>query len=97
MYDLVATADVVHHNMTKGVPERLGIDYETLKKIKPDLIYCNTFMYGPEGPLSHLGGQDSLAQAASGLEWQAGPAGRGEPAALVSLRPCRIRRTRSRR
>ena len=77
VYDLVATADVVHHNMTKGVPERLGIDYETLKKIKPDLIYCNTFMYGPEGPLSHLGGQDSLAQAASGLEWQAGPADEG--------------------
>ena len=77
VHELVATADVVHHNMTVGVPERLGIDYETLKQIKPDLIYCNTFMYGPKGPLAYLGGQDSLAQAMSGLEWEAGPAEEG--------------------
>jgi crotonobetainyl-CoA:carnitine CoA-transferase CaiB-like acyl-CoA transferase len=74
---LVERADIVHHNMTKGVPERLGIDYETLRKVKPDLIYCNTFMYGPDGPLSHLGGQDSLAQALVGWEWEAGPAEEG--------------------
>jgi len=69
---LIERSDVVHHNMTKGVDRRLGIDYESLKKIKPDIIYCNTFMYGPEGPLSHLGGQDSLAQAMVGWEWEAG-------------------------
>lgn len=70
-------ADIVHHNMVKGVAERLGIDYQTLSAIKPDLIYCNTYMYGPEGPLSHLGGNDSLSQALTGFEWEQGPAEEG--------------------
>ncbi|HLG66258.1 MAG TPA: CoA transferase [Acidimicrobiales bacterium] len=74
---LVERSDVVHHNMTKGVAQRLGIDHESLRAIKPDIISCNTYMYGPEGPLSHLGGNDSLAQALSGLEWEAGPAEEG--------------------
>ena len=76
---LVANADVVHHNMTKGVAERLGIDQESLAKIKPDIITCNTFMYGPYGPLSGLGGIDPLAQAAAGLEFEAGPVAHGNP------------------
>ena len=74
---LVERSDIVHHNMTKGVAERLGIDHHTLSKIKSDIISCNTYMYGPEGPLSHLGGNDSLAQALCGFEWEAGPAEEG--------------------
>ena len=77
VHRLVAQSDVVHHNMAKGVAERLGIDYESLRKIKPDIISCNTYMYGPEGPLSHLGGNDSLAQALCGFEWEHGPAEEG--------------------
>jgi crotonobetainyl-CoA:carnitine CoA-transferase CaiB-like acyl-CoA transferase len=69
---LIAQTDVVHHNMVKGVAARLGIDYATLRQVKPDLIYCNTYMYGPEGPLSHLGGNDSLSQALTGWEWDQG-------------------------
>jgi crotonobetainyl-CoA:carnitine CoA-transferase CaiB-like acyl-CoA transferase len=71
--ELVARSDVVHHNMVLGVAERLGIDYDTLREIKPDIICCNSFMYGPTGPLAHLGGLDPLAQAAAGLEYEAGP------------------------
>jgi crotonobetainyl-CoA:carnitine CoA-transferase CaiB-like acyl-CoA transferase len=74
---LVEQSDVVHHNMVKGVAERLGIDYQSLKAIKPDIIYCNSYMYGPEGPLSHLGGNDSLSQALTGFEWELGPAEEG--------------------
>jgi crotonobetainyl-CoA:carnitine CoA-transferase CaiB-like acyl-CoA transferase len=74
---LVAESDVVHHNMVKGVAARLGIDYDSLRAIKPDIIYCNTYMYGPEGPLSHLGGNDSLSQALTGFEWDQGPAEEG--------------------
>jgi crotonobetainyl-CoA:carnitine CoA-transferase CaiB-like acyl-CoA transferase len=69
---LIATADVVHHNMTKGVAARLGIDYESCRAIRPDLVYCNTYAYGLEGPLSHFGGLDPLYQAAMGLEYEAG-------------------------
>jgi crotonobetainyl-CoA:carnitine CoA-transferase CaiB-like acyl-CoA transferase len=74
---LVERTDVVHHNMVKGVAERLGIDYQSLRAIKPDIIYCNSYMYGPEGPLAHLGGNDSLSQALTGFEWEQGPADEG--------------------
>jgi crotonobetainyl-CoA:carnitine CoA-transferase CaiB-like acyl-CoA transferase len=77
--ELARTADVVHHNMTLGVAERIGIDYATLKSIKPDIIYCNSYMYGPVGPLAVLGGLDPLAQAAAGLEYEAGPVREGNP------------------
>jgi len=76
---LIARSDVVHHNMTRGVAERLGIDHEALARIKPDIISCNTFMYGPVGPLSDLGGLDPLAQAAAALEHEAGPVREGNP------------------
>jgi crotonobetainyl-CoA:carnitine CoA-transferase CaiB-like acyl-CoA transferase len=76
---LIATADVVHHNLTLGVAERLGIDYPTVAAIKPGIITCNTFMYGAEGPLAHLGGLDPLGQAAAGLEYEAGPVYEGNP------------------
>jgi crotonobetainyl-CoA:carnitine CoA-transferase CaiB-like acyl-CoA transferase len=79
VHELVARSDVVHHNMTKGVAERLAIDYPTLQKVKNDIICCNSFMYGPEGPLSDLGGLDPLAQAAAGLEYEAGPVEAGNP------------------
>lgn len=75
--ELVATADVVHHNMTLGTADRLGIGYEDCKSVKSDIIYCNTYMYGPIGPLAHLGGLDPLGQAASGIEWEQGPVAAG--------------------
>lgn len=49
-YQLVEHADVVMHNFRPGVPQRLGIDYETLKKIKPDLVYVYAGSYGSLGP-----------------------------------------------
>ena len=70
---LIETADMVHHNMTKGTADRLGIGYEHCKAVNPDVIYCNNYMYGAEGPLSHLGGLDPLGQAACGIEWEQGP------------------------
>ncbi len=76
---LVATADMVHHNMTLGTADRLGIGYEHCKLVKPDILYCNNYMYGAIGPLSHMGGLDPLAQAASGIEWEEGPVAAGNP------------------
>jgi crotonobetainyl-CoA:carnitine CoA-transferase CaiB-like acyl-CoA transferase len=58
--------------MTKGTATKLGIDYEACKTVKPDIVYCNTYAYGFEGPLSHFGGLDPLYQAATGLEYEAG-------------------------
>ncbi len=76
---LVATADMVHHNMTKGTADRLGIGYQHCKAVNPDVLYCNNYMYGALGPLSELGGLDPLAQAASGIEWEQGPVAEGNP------------------
>jgi crotonobetainyl-CoA:carnitine CoA-transferase CaiB-like acyl-CoA transferase len=70
--ELVATADIVHHNMTAGVADKLGIGYEACKRVKPDIVYCNTWAYGLEGPLARFGGLDPLYQASAGLEYEAG-------------------------
>jgi crotonobetainyl-CoA:carnitine CoA-transferase CaiB-like acyl-CoA transferase len=70
--ELVRTADIVHHNMTAGVATKLGIDYEACRRVKPDIIYCNTWAYGLSGPLGRFGGLDPLYQASSGLESEAG-------------------------
>ena len=42
LHELVATADVVQHNMRYDAAVRLGVDYESLRAIKPDLVYCHT-------------------------------------------------------
>jgi crotonobetainyl-CoA:carnitine CoA-transferase CaiB-like acyl-CoA transferase len=76
---LAEIADVVHHNMTKGTAARLGIEYEALAARNPGLVHCNTYAYGPEGPLSDFGGLDPLYQAACGLEYEAGPVAEGNP------------------
>ncbi|HEY6426256.1 MAG TPA: CoA transferase, partial [Acidimicrobiales bacterium] len=76
---LAEIADVVHHNMTKGTAARLGIDYESLHARNPDLVHCNTYAYGAEGPLSDFGGLDPLYQSACGLEYEAGPVAEGNP------------------
>jgi crotonobetainyl-CoA:carnitine CoA-transferase CaiB-like acyl-CoA transferase len=74
---LAEIADVVHHNMTKGTAARLGIDYDSLKERHADLVHCNTYAYGKEGPLSDFGGLDPLYQAACGIEYEAGPVAEG--------------------
>ncbi len=70
--ELIERADIVHHNMTAGVANRLGIGYEDAKRVNPDVVYCNTWAYGLEGPLAHFGGLDPLYQASAGLEYEAG-------------------------
>jgi crotonobetainyl-CoA:carnitine CoA-transferase CaiB-like acyl-CoA transferase len=88
LYRLVAGADVVHHNMTKGTAAKLGVDYDTLKKYKPDLVYCNTYAYGENGPLSHSGGLDPLYQASCGLEYEGGPMHAGNPPLYIRMGMC---------
>jgi CoA:oxalate CoA-transferase len=66
---LLAKADVMMHNFRPGVMERIGLDYETVKSINPQIIYAEVSGYGTEGPWKDLPGQDLLLQAASGLTW----------------------------
>ena len=64
---LIRHADVVLHNFRPGVMERIGLDYEKVKQIKPDIVYGEVSGYGNEGPWKDLPGQDLLVQALSGL------------------------------
>lgn len=50
---LVASADVVLHSYRPGVPERLGIDFATLREINPRLVYLYSGSYGSRGPKSY--------------------------------------------
>ncbi|MFA1282625.1 CaiB/BaiF CoA transferase family protein [Citrobacter telavivensis] len=72
LYKLVETADVFIQNYRPGVATRLGVDYDTLKEIKPDLIYVSMSGYGETGPYSKRPGQDLLLQSLSGAMLSSG-------------------------
>ncbi|MEP6870685.1 MAG: CoA transferase [Anaerolineaceae bacterium] len=76
-FDLVRVSDVVLDNYRIGVRERLGIDYEALRKENPRIISCSVSGYGPVGPLASDPGFDPLLQARSGM--MAAQGGDGEP------------------
>jgi formyl-CoA transferase len=65
-YDMVRKADVVFDNFRPGVLERLKIDYETLKKIKKDIISVSITAYGYDGPYKDLPAFDLTIQAIGG-------------------------------
>ena len=79
VYKLVSEADVFIENYRKGVPERLGMDYETLREINPRLIYGSGTGYGPHGPDSAKPSLDGCGQARSGLMDAAAGPGATEP------------------
>jgi len=64
---LIPSVDVVVINFRLGVPERLGIDYASLKELRPDLIYAQISGFGESGPGAGWAGSDLVAQAHSGL------------------------------
>jgi crotonobetainyl-CoA:carnitine CoA-transferase CaiB-like acyl-CoA transferase len=72
---LVRTADVVHHNVRLPAARRLGIDYESLRSIKPDIVFAHVSNYGPAGPRADWPGFDQLAQSQCG--WEVAGAGEG--------------------
>lgn len=74
---LVKWADVVHHNLRMPAARRLGLDYETLRKLQPEVIYCHVSSYGPRGPRADWPGFDQLFQAQTGWEYEG--AGAGNP------------------
>jgi len=74
---LIASADVVVENFRPDVKFRLGIDYETLSKDHPGLIYASISGFGQSGPLSQRPGFDQIAQGMSGLMSVTGKAGDG--------------------
>ncbi len=76
-YELVRTADVVTHNMRHGVAERLGLGYEDLRRIRPDLIYCASRGFDKDRSARGVPGTDQSGSALAGQEWEDGGCGRG--------------------
>lgn len=64
---LAGRCDIVTENFRRGKMDALGLSYEHLRAVNPQLIYCSISGYGPNGPLSDKGGFDLVLQAFSGL------------------------------
>ena len=73
--ELAATSDVFLQNYRGGVAERLGVDYESIRAVKPDIVYVSISGYGETGPYVNRPGQDLLLQAMSGAMFSTGRAG----------------------
>ena len=72
---LISKVDIITQNFRPGVIERIGLDYESVKKINPKIVYGTISGYGSKGPWKDLPGQDLLAQSRSGLVWLNGNGG----------------------
>lgn len=69
---LLAKADVVMHNFRPGVMERVGLSYEDVKEINPNVIYGSISGFGTHPDLKDLPGQDLLLQSLTALTWLSG-------------------------
>ncbi len=65
--ELARHADVVLENYKVGQLKRYGLDYDSLKEVKPDLVYCSITGFGQDGPYAHRAGYDFLIQGMGGL------------------------------
>ncbi len=64
---LAATADVLIENFKLGGLAKYGLDYESLSKINPKLVYCSITGFGQDGPYANLAGYDYIVQGMSGF------------------------------
>jgi len=79
---LVATADVFVENFRPGTMARFRLDYEAMRAVRPDLVYCSISGYGQTGPMASRPAVDLMVQAVSGLMSLTGePSGRPVKAA----------------
>ncbi|SER84039.1 CaiB/BaiF CoA transferase family protein [Giesbergeria anulus] len=67
IHDLLPQCDVVIHNFKSGGAEKLGLGYEQLRAIKPDVVYCAVGGYDSSGPEAKRPGYDLVIQAEAGL------------------------------
>lgn len=87
---LVETADVVVQNFRPGVVERMGIDEEALRRLKPNLIYVSISGFGETGPYSGKRVYDPIIQALSGLATIQGDRGQGRPRMMRLVVPDKV-------
>ncbi|HDR9486636.1 TPA: CoA transferase [Burkholderia aenigmatica] len=65
--ELAAQSDVVLENYKVGQLKKYGLDYESLRAVKPDLVYCSVTGFGQTGPYAHRAGYDFIIQGIGGF------------------------------
>ena len=83
--ELVQRADVLIQNFRPGVVQRMGIGYDDLAKLRPELVYVSISGFGPEGPYASKRVYDNVIQAYSGLASVQGDVQTGEPQLVRQL------------
>lgn len=69
---LVNEADVFLTNLRKSTKQKMGLEYSTLSRVNPKIIYASVSGYGPRGPMRDLGAFDPLGQARAGMMFVVG-------------------------
>ena len=72
VHDLIRNSDVVSNNFGPGAMDRMGLSYEDVRAIKPDIVYLSMPMYGESGPRAELLGVGMTISAVTGLMWSTG-------------------------
>jgi formyl-CoA transferase len=70
--ELAGVSDVFVENFTPALTKRFGLDYETLHKLNPRLVYVSITAYGQDGPYRNRPGYDMVLSAVGGLMWITG-------------------------
>jgi formyl-CoA transferase len=83
---LAKDADVVMENFRPGTVKKLGIDYEAVKAVKPDIIYASASAFGQDGPYAMWPANDPIVQAVTGLMEMTGEPG-GPPVRIGAPLP----------
>lgn len=76
---LIAKSDIIANNFTPGVMDRFGLDYDSVRRVRPDIIYLSMSMQGSTGPQSGYLGYGSSMASVTGFQYLTGLPGR-EPA-----------------
>jgi crotonobetainyl-CoA:carnitine CoA-transferase CaiB-like acyl-CoA transferase len=82
---LVATSDVLIENFKLGGLKKYGLDYDSLRKVNPRLIYCSITGFGQDGPYAPRAGYDFIIQGMAGMMSITGEAGREPQKAGVAI------------
>ena len=90
LLDLARTADVFVQNYRPGVMARLGLDYDDLKAVKPDIVYVSMSGWGERGPFAHKPVYDPIIQALSGLATVQAGADEARPRLVRTVLPDKL-------
>ncbi len=74
---MAKSADVITENFRPGTLDRLGVGYEAVRKVNPNIIFASVSAFGQTGPYVHLPANDPIIQALSGIMAMTGDADRG--------------------